>query len=84
MFFRAPARNAGWMGCENGRAESKASVTIYSVDKGDTLWNIAKRFGSTVDDIVRTNGIENPDNIQIGQKIYIPKYNRAIQKVNYA
>lgn len=66
------------------REEQDYNIVIYIVRKGDTLWNIAKRFGSTVDDIVRTNGIENPDNIQIGQKIYIPKYNRAIQKVNYA
>lgn len=35
---------------------------------------IAKKYGSTVDDIVRVNGIENPDKINIGEKIYIPKY----------
>ena len=40
----------------------------------DTLWKIAKKYGSTVDDIVRVNGIENPDKINIGEKIYIPKY----------
>ena len=50
------------------------SVIIYVVRAGDTLWKIAKRFGSTVDDIVRVNGIENPDKINVGEKIYIPKY----------
>lgn len=50
------------------------SVIIYVVKSGDTLWNIAKRFGSTVDDIVRVNGIERPDKINVGEKIYIPKY----------
>lgn len=50
------------------------SVVIYVVKSGDTLWNIAKRFGSTVDDIVRVNGIERPDKINVGEKIYIPKY----------
>lgn len=50
------------------------SVVIYVVKAGDTLWKIAKRFGSTVDDIVRVNGIERPDRINIGEKIYIPKY----------
>ncbi|MCI8273081.1 MAG: DUF3794 domain-containing protein [Clostridia bacterium] len=50
------------------------SVIIYVVKKGDTLWNIAKRFGSTVDDIVRVNGIERPDKLNVGEKIYIPKY----------
>lgn len=50
------------------------SVIIYVVKSGDTLWKIAKRFGSTVDDIVRVNGIQNPDKINVEEKIYIPKY----------
>lgn len=50
------------------------SVIIYVVKAGDTLWKIAKRFGSTVDDIVRVNGIEKPDKMNVGEKIYIPRY----------
>jgi len=50
------------------------SVIIYVVKSGDTLWEIAKRFGSTVDDIVRVNGIERPDKLNVGEKIYIPQY----------
>ena len=50
------------------------SVIIYVVRSGDTLWKIAKRFGSTVDDIVRVNGIERPDRLNVGEKIYIPRY----------
>ena len=65
------------------RAEQDYSLVIYIVKKGDTLWNIAKEFGSTVDDIVRTNGIENPDQIQVSQKLYIPKYVRT-QNNRYA
>lgn len=49
------------------------SVVIYIVKRGDTLWNIAKRFKSTVDDIVRVNGIENPNSIMVGEKLYIPR-----------
>jgi len=56
------------------------SVIIYIVKKGDTLWEIAKRFRSTVKDIVRINGIENPNRINIGDKLYIPKYNLGIQE----
>ena len=50
------------------------SVIIYVAKQGDTLWKIAKRFGSTVDDIVRVNGIEKPDKLNVGEKIYIPRY----------
>ncbi len=61
---------------EKEREEQDYSIIIYIVKKGDTLWKIAKEFGSTVDDIVRTNGIENPDVIAVGQKLYIPKFVR--------
>ena len=50
------------------------SVIIYVVKNGDSLWKIAKRFGSTVDDIARVNGMERPDKLNAGEKIYIPRY----------
>ena len=39
------------------------SVIIYVVKPNDTLWKIAKKYGSTIDDIVRVNGIERPEKI---------------------
>lgn len=54
------------------------SITIYIVKKGDTLWKIAKRFRSTVDDIVRVNGLQNPNRIIEGEKLYIPKTLRTV------
>ncbi len=50
------------------------SMVIYFTKPGDTLWKIAKKFGSTVDEIARINGIENPDALQIGKQLYIPRY----------
>ena len=66
---------------ENGeREEQDYSIVIYVVKIGDTLWNIAKEFGSTVDGIDRVNGIENRDLIMPGQKLYIPKFERISEK----
>ena len=60
---------------ENGkRAPQKYSVIIYIVKSGDTLWKIAKKFGSTVNDIVKINEIEDENNIMPGQKIFIPRF----------
>ena len=59
---------------ENEENPEDYSVIIYVVKSGDTLWKIAKRFGSTVDDIARVNGMKNPDKINPGEKIYIPQY----------
>ena len=58
------------------------SLIIYIVQKGDTLWKIAKNHRSTVDDIARVNGIEDPNQIQVGQKIYIPKFRNISRKGN--
>ena len=52
------------------------SLIIYVVKKGDTLWEIAKKFRSTTDDIIRANGIEDVNNLKIGQKLYIPRYTK--------
>lgn len=49
------------------------SMTIYVVQKGDTLWKLAKRFNTTVEDIVEINDIENPDLIYPGERLLILK-----------
>lgn len=49
------------------------SMTIYIVQKGDTLWNIAKKYKTTVDAIVEANNITNPDLIMPGQQLIIPR-----------
>ena len=50
------------------------SMIIYFVKPGDSLWKIAKKFRSTVEDIMRVNEIENENKIYSGQQIFIPKY----------
>lgn len=59
------------------REEQDYSLIIYIVKKDDSLWKIAKKFGSTVDDISRVNGIEESDVIYPGQKLFIPKFVKA-------
>ena len=50
---------------------TSSSVTTYTVKRGDTLSHIAKRFGTTVNELARLNNIKNPNLIYIGQKIKI-------------
>lgn len=44
----------------------------YIIQEGDTLNEIAIRFGVSLDDILSANQIENPNALFIGQRILIP------------
>jgi len=44
----------------------------YVVQKGDTLNEIAARFGVSVRDLMELNGITDPTKLQIGQVLIIP------------
>lgn len=45
--------------------------TYYTVKRGDTLSGIAKKYGTTYQEIARKNGIKNPNLIYAGQKLLI-------------
>jgi LysM repeat protein len=45
----------------------------YIIQKGDRLSDIAKKFHLTVAEIAQANGISDPDKINYGQKLIIPK-----------
>jgi LysM repeat protein len=49
-----------------------ASQAVHRVRAGDTLYDIAIRYGVTIRAILAINNIPNPDRLQIGQEIIIP------------
>jgi hypothetical protein len=55
------------------------SIIIYFVKPGDTLWNIAKRYKSTVENIKQINNIEDEDKIEVNQQLFIPRYVEKVQ-----
>lgn len=48
-----------------------SSINIYIVKKGDSIWKIAKKYKTSMDNIIKINKLENPDLIDIGQKLLI-------------
>jgi len=44
----------------------------HRVEKGQTLYRIAKTYGLSVDELMSVNGIEDPATLQIGQELLIP------------
>ncbi len=51
---------------------SSSSLTIYKVQSGDTLSEIAARYGTTVNELMSLNGISNPNLIYPGEVLRIP------------
>ncbi|AHF06864.1 LysM peptidoglycan-binding domain-containing protein [Desulfitobacterium metallireducens] len=45
---------------------------VYVVKKGDSVYKIAKRYGTTMRAIILANNLSNPDLIYPGQVLYIP------------
>lgn len=63
-----------------GGSEEEAPVyENYTVQKGDTLRAIAKKYGCTVDEIVEANSelIKNPNLIRVGWELKIPQKGEA-------
>lgn len=63
------------MGAEAGQAgasDTVASRFEYTVQLGDTIVSIAASFGSTVEEILRANGLVNNDFIRPGDVLLIP------------
>jgi membrane-bound lytic murein transglycosylase D len=42
------------------------------VGDGETLWGIARRYETTVENLRRANDLDEDDQIQPGQKLRIP------------
>lgn len=47
-------------------------MDIYEVKAGESLYIIARTFGTTVEELVRLNNIEDPDDISAGQQLLVP------------
>lgn len=65
-------------GRESLRAEAKESewVTI-TVKKGDTVYGIARRFGTDVQTVSRMNRLDDPSFIRAGQSLRVPVRKQA-------
>ena len=52
--------------------EEQPSGPVYIVQEGDTLWDIAQRFGVPWEDLARMNEISDPGQLTAGDELVIP------------
>lgn len=50
------------------------NTTTYIVQKGDSLWSIANKFNTTVENLRNLNRLTS-DTLQIGQELIVPNEN---------
>lgn len=58
-----------------GNVESKdisAGTHSITIAEGETLWEVAGKYQTTIGDIVKLNGLTQPDTILVGQKLLVP------------
>jgi peptidoglycan endopeptidase LytF len=52
----------------------------YTVQAGDTLWELANEYDTTIEDIMASNPGIDPDDLQVGQLIFIPDAELSVQQ----
>ncbi len=71
------------VGSETTSLPTNAQAAIeYVVQFGDTLWEIAVEYHTTVEKLAVYNSISDPDSLQIGQTIKIPAEDAPLDLTN--
>jgi LysM repeat protein len=74
---RASASGAGKPPAGGAGQENNTEVPkVYVVQQGDSPARIAKKFKVSYASLLKTNNIDDPKKLQIGQKLLIPIVNR--------
>ncbi len=64
-----PASPPGWL---RAVPDAEAVGVFHRVAAGETLGKICRLYGADVQEVAEVNGIDDPDQIQAGQRIFIP------------
>lgn len=74
LIIPVPAGQGSSSSSTASRREYKSSGGVYTVRSGDTMWDIAKAFGISTDELRRLNYLGANAHLKIGQKLKLPSY----------
>lgn len=66
----------------DAKKEDIKESNIYTVKKGDSLWLIANKYGTTVDELKNANKLKS-NTLSIGQTLIIPEKKENTNKISY-
>lgn len=66
----------------DAKKEDIKESNIYTVKKGDSLWLIANKYGTTVDELKNANNLKSTT-LSIGQTLIIPEKKESTSKISY-
>ncbi len=66
----------------NAENENIKESNIYTVKKGDSLWLIANKYGTTVDELKSANNLKS-NTLSIGQTLIVPEKKESTSKISY-
>ncbi len=61
--------------------EKKPEIFVHKVHAGETLWDIAKAYGITIDAILSANALRDPNRIAVGQELRILSVQGVLHQV---
>lgn len=59
-------------GADNSSSSAAGAERSYTVQRGDTIYHIASRFGVSVGRLMTANGLSDPHELRVGQTLTIP------------
>lgn len=62
--------------------QNNVQIISHTIKSGDTLYNLAKHYNLTIDDIMQMNPGINNKNLQVGQVVFIPLKMKSNFEVN--
>ncbi|MEM1317572.1 MAG: peptidoglycan DD-metalloendopeptidase family protein, partial [Pseudomonadota bacterium] len=71
---RTASVSQGGVGAPATRGWQGATAASVELKRGETLYNLSRRFGVPVSALMSANGIQNADEVQAGSHIKIPSY----------
>ena len=72
--WRTPGRSA-----DRSSAPLVEAATHHRVHRGDTLWEIARRYNTSIRELKRLNEIQNASQIKAGDRLLVRKSSAAVE-----